>query len=271
MFETGQHDQTKIRHQCNNNADLTQPQAASIENHLSESLCATVDLCPIPLSDSVTGPAIVGFGANIETAVHVSSASTLPNCRVEAVVNHECQLAVVRQQLRSLVLLMRYRCDRISHLLRRSQIDSYSDQLRIIQHALQDSIREMRCIYHQWHGAQLQFQHIRTLLLHTCTSGDQVFELQQSSALHACHSLLHLQPRLEHINSLLFEILSQLQQANTYAAAQVLHVSPQPQAQANPQQVAMLLALLPGPGNVMPFQIQIEEDHPSLTQILTCQ
>ena len=54
------------------------------------------------------------------------------------------------------------------------------------------------------------------------------------------------------------EILSQLQQTNVRLA-----VPQAPQApQANPQQAVVLPALLPGPGNVMPFQAQVEEDNP---------
>ena len=242
-----------------NNAVLMQPQANGIENHPLHS--AAIVSCPILLSDSITGPAIVGFGANVEAAP-----SALPDCRVEAVVNHECQLAAVRRRLRNLVLLMRFRCDRISRLLRRSHNDLYNNQLRVIQHALRDSVREMHCIHHRWQESQLQFQRIQTLLLHTRTSGDRVFKLQQSSALHACHSLLRLQPRLEQINSLLYEILSQLQQANAHAAAQPAPHALLPQPQANPQQAVMLPAVLPGPGNVMPFQAQVEEDNGSLVQ-----
>jgi hypothetical protein len=141
----------------------------------------------------------------------------------------------------------------------------YNDQLQVIQRALRDSVREMHCIAHRFHVSQLQFQRIRTLSLHTNIDiRDRLFELRQLSALHACHSLLRLQPRLEQISSLLLELLSQLQQANAHAAAQAPHAP-----QANPQQAVMLPALLPGPGNVVPFQAQVEEDNPSLTQIRT--
>ena len=266
MLVAGQQNECVLmRPQHDNDADLMQPQAISIENHPPQS--TTVVSCPIPLSDSITGPAIVGFGANVEAAI--SSASALPDCRVEAVINHECQLTVVRQRLHSLVLLMRFRCDRISRQLRRSRNDSYNDQLRVIQHALRDSVRKLHCIHHRWQESRLQFQRIQTLLLHTRTSGDRMFKLQQSSALHTCHSLLRLQPRLEQINILLFEILSQLQPANACAVAQAAPHAPPPQPQANPEQAVMLPALLPGPGNVMHFQAQVEEDKPSLTQIHT--
>lgn len=112
MLAAGQQNEhVLMRPQHDNDVVLMQPQANGIENHLLHS--AAIVSCPILLSDSITGPAIVGFGANVEAAP-----SALPDCRVEAVVNHECQLAVVRQRLRSLVLLMRFRCDRISRRLR---------------------------------------------------------------------------------------------------------------------------------------------------------
>jgi hypothetical protein len=248
-----------MRPQHDNNANLTQPQSSSVQNHPPQS--AVVDSCSIPLSDSITGSAIAGFAANVEAAV--SSASPLPDCQLQTVVNHECQLVIFQQSLRGLVLQMRFRYDRISRLLRQPQNNSYNDQRQVIQHALRDSVCEMHCIVDRSHVSQLQFQHIRTLSLHTNIDiRDRLFELQQLSALHACHSLCSIQPRLERINSLLLELLSQLQQANAHAAAQAPHAR-----QANPQQAVMLSALLPGPGNVVPFQAQVEEDNPSLTQI----
>ena len=164
--------------------------------------------CSIPLSDSITGSVIAGFGANVEAAV--SSASASPDFQVQAV-SHQRQLAIVQWSLRCLVLLMRFRGDRISHLLQRSQSNSCNDPLQAIQHALRDSVHEMRCIVHRLHVSQLQFRRIQTLLLHT-NIRDRLFELQQLSALHACHSLLHLQPQLKQINSLFLEFLSQFQQ-----------------------------------------------------------
>lgn len=244
-----------MRPQHNNNAGLAQPQVPSIENHPPQS--SVVVSCSVPLSDSITGcTAISGFGANVEAAVN--SASALPESQVQAVVNHELQLAIVQRRLHGLVLQMRFRCDRISHLLRRSQNNLYNDQLRAIRLALRDIVREMRHIAHRWRVCELQFQRIRNLSVHT-NIRDRLFELRQLRALHACHSLLRLQPRLEQINGLLLELLSQLQQANARLA-----VVQAPQApQANPQQAVMLPALLPGPGNVMPFQAQVEEDSPA--------
>ena len=225
-----------MRPQHNNNAGLAQPQVPSNENHPPQS--SVVVSCSVPLSDSITGyAAIFGFGANVEAVV--SSAFALPECQVQAVVNHELQLAIVQRRLRGLVLQMRFRCDRISHLLQRSQNNLYNDRLQAIQLALRDIVHEMRCIAHRWHVCELQFQRIRNLSVHTDVR-DRLFELRQLRALHACHSLLRLQPRLEQINGLLLELLSQLQQANP----------------------VMLPALLPGPGNVMPFQVQVEEDNP---------
>lgn len=254
VLATGKNNErVPMRPRHDNNADLAQPQVPKIENHPPQSAVAVS--CSIPLCDSITGPAILGFGANIEAAI--SSASALPDCQVQAVVNHENQLATVQRRLRGLVLQMRFRCDRISHLLQRSQNNLNNDQLQAIQLVLRDIVREMRCIAHQWHVCELRFQRIRTLSLHT-NIRDRLFGLRQLRALHACHSLLRLQPRLKQINSVLLEILSQLQQTNAHAAAQVPHAP-----QANPQQAAVMLpALLPGPGNVMPFQAQVEEDNP---------
>ena len=235
-----------MRLQHDNNADLAQPQVPSIENHPPQSASCSIQ---IPITDSITGSAILGFGANVEAA-SISSASAL--------VNHEHQLAIVQQRLRGLVVEMRLQYDQISHLLRRSQNNLFNDQLQAIQLALRDIVREMRRIAHRWRVCELQFQHIRNLSLHT-NIRDRLFELRQLRAHHACHSLLRLQPRLEQINGLLLELLSQLQQANARLA-----VAQAPQApQANPQQAVMLPALLPGPGNVMPFQAQVEEDSPA--------
>ena len=259
MLAPGQHNECVLmRPQHDNNADLAQPPVPIIENHPAQ--CAVVVSCSIRVSDSMTGPDIVGFGANVE--VDTSNTAASPNCQAQNVVNHECQLAVIQRRLRGLILLMKFRCNRISRLLRRSQNNSYNDQLQAIRHALRDSVHEMHCIHRQWHVSQLQFQRIRTLLLHT--DRDRLFELQQLSALHACHSLLHLQPRFEQINTFLLELFSQLQQANAYAAAQAQYAPPQPQA--NPQQAVVIPALLPGPENVMPFQAQVKEDNRSLVQ-----
>ena len=235
------------------------PQVLNIENHLAH--CAIVVSCSIPVSNSMTEPGIVGFGANVE-----SSVIALPDCQAQALIDHRCQLTALQKRLRGLVLLMRFRCDQISHLLLQSPNNLYINQLQVIRCALRDIVHEMHCIDHRWHVSQLRFQHIRPLLLHTNSQSShraRLIELQQLSALHTCHSLLYLQPRLEQVNTLLSELLSQFQQAN--AAAQELHAPPQPRA--NPQQAMMLPALLSGPGNVMPFQAQVEEDNPSLTQI----
>ena len=55
------------------------------------------------------------------------------------------------------------------------------------------------------------------------------------------------------------ELLSQFQQV-----AQAPHTH-----RANPQQAVMLPVLLPGPGNIVIFQAQVEEDNSSLTRICT--
>ena len=221
--------------------------------------CAMVASCPIPMSNSITGPGTVGFGAIVEA--EASSATALPCCRARAVNNYEYQLKLVQQQLRSLVLLIRFRCHRISRQLLRSQ-NLYNHRLQIIRCTLRDIVSELCCIHCRWNASQLLFESIRALLLHTnyqpCHT-ERLFELQQLSALHAWRSLLCLRPQLEHIITLCSELLSQLQQANAVA-----QIHAPPLAQANPQQAAMFPALLSGPGNVMPFQAQAEEGNTSL-------
>ena len=170
MLTTGQHDEYVLMsaqfnpsmYYRHSNAHQMHPRVPNIDNHPAP--CPMVVTCSIPVSNSITGPGIMTFGAIVEEA---SGATVLPSSCGRAKINHECQRTVLRQRLRGLVLLMRFRCDRISHLLLQSPNNSYNNQLQVIRCALREIVHEMRCIHHRWHVSQLRVQHIQALLLHT--------------------------------------------------------------------------------------------------------
>ena len=261
MLATGQHNECVLLGRPRHRNGAHPPEPRTVLNNDNYDRCplphAMLVECSIPVSNCITGPGIGGFGAIVEA--EAKSTPAFPGCQLHTEMDHESQLNLVLQRLRSCVLQIRFRCHRLSYQFVRSRNTAHKDHLRTIQHALRDILRKLCNIRHQWCMSQVRFRCIRALLLHTnnplCSA--RLRELQQSSALHTYRSLICLQPRLERINSLISELLSQVQPANT--AAQAHQRFPQLHANDAPQAAAMLPALLPGPGNVVHFQVQVEE------------
>lgn len=183
----------------------------------------------------------------------MSTAPTLPPS--QAIINDKDALLHVQQELRSIVLFVRFRFHRIFWLLRTFNTDMYIGQLLVIRHTILDVVYEVKCIRHRWNQLQSQQLRIQGFLLHTNglpSSSQRLTQLQQSSARHMSDSLLNLRPQLEHLSRLMSVLLAQLQLANNVSIQQL----PPHQNQGLKAPVPPLLI---GPGNVIPFQAQVEK------------
>ena len=204
--------------------------------------------CHIPLASQ----GIHLVGVLVDNAVTYYSVSRPTNHDIT------CRLRTMLHQARVRLLLVEIRFNRVHHRLLASpgQIDCVL--LRQVHCHVRQIVYEVQVMHDRYHRAQLQFQCIQALSLHSnCRPqhAECLRQLQQSCYIRTCQGLRSTSLLLDCVGCLLLAIFHQLQRPNNVMAAvpppaPIVHISQQPATQ---------LASLTGPGNIQPFQVQVKE------------
>ena len=175
--------------------------------------------------------------------------------------NHDitCQLRTVLHQVRVRLPLVeiRFNCFHRRLLASPSRIDCVL--LRQVHCHIRRIVYEVQVIHDRYHCAQLQFQCIQALSLHSnCRPqhAECLRQLQRSFSIRTCQGLRSTSLLLDRVSRLLSTIFHQLQRPNNVMAvvpppAPIVHI---------PRQPATQLASLTSQGNIQPFQVQVEEE-----------
>ena len=209
--------------------------------------------CHIPLASQ----GIHLVGVLIENAVTYCSVSRPINCDIT------CRLRTMLHQAQVRLLLVEIRFDRVRRrlLVSPGRIDCVL--LRQVHCHVRQIVNEVKVMHDQYHQAQLQFQCIQALSLHSnCRPqhAECLRQLQRSCYVRTCQGLRSTSLLLDRVSCLLSTIFHQLQRPNNVMAA--VHVPPSAPIVHIPRQPTTQLASLTGPGNIQPliFQVQVEEE-----------
>lgn len=189
-------------------------------------------------------------GVLVENAVSYCSVSR-PSCT-----NYDitCRLRTILHQARVRMLLVELRFSRVRRRILASPCQIDCVLLRQVHCRVRQLVHEVQITHDRYHRAQIQFQHIQVMILHSSCRfqhAEHLHQLQQSCCVQICRRLENTSLLLDRVGHLLSTILCQLQHPNIMAVA--------PPPFHNPRQAADCPALLVGPENVRPFQVLTEE------------
>ena len=215
--------------------------------------------CHVPYTIR-TSQGIHLVGVLVESAVSYCRVSR-PSCRNTLCTrtNHDitCQLQTMLHQARVRLLLVEFRFHRLCRRVLASSCQIDCVLLRQVHCHVRQIIHEVQVTHNRYQQAQIQFQRIQVLMLHSSSRSqhaEHLHQLQQSCCIQSCMRLENTHRLLERVGCLLLTILRQLQHPNI-----VTVVPPPAPTIHNPRQPAVHQALLVGPENVQPFQVQTEE------------
>ena len=199
----------------------------------------------------LTNQGIHLVGVLVENAVSYCSVSR-PCC----LTNYDiiCRLHTTLHQARVRLLLIEFRFNRVRRRILASpncQIDCVL--LRQVHCHVRQIVHEAQVTHDRYCQSQIQFQHIQGMLWHSSCRlqhAERLHQLQRSCCVQTCQQLESTSLLLDRVGRLLSSILCQLQRPNIMAVPPPFH---------DPRQAADHPALLIGPENVQPFQVQTEE------------
>lgn len=204
--------------------------------------------CHIPLASQ----GIHLVGVLVENAV---------TCSVSRPTNRDitCRLQTMLHQARVRLLLVEIRFDRVRRRLLASPGRIDCVLLRQVHCHVRQIVNEVKVMHDRYHQAQLQFQCIQALSLHSNyrpQHAECLRQLQRSCCIRTCQGLRSTSLLLDRVSHLLSTIFHQLQRPNNVIAvvpppAPIVHIPRQPTTQ---------LASLTRQGNIQPFQVQVEEE-----------
>ena len=199
-------------------------------------------------------------GVLVENTVTYCNVSR-PRCRniLCSRTNHDinCRLQIMLHQARVRLLLVEFRFNRVCRQILASPCQIDCVLLRQVHYRVRQLVHEVQITHNRYHRAQIQFQRIQVMILHSsCRSqhDEHLYQLQLSYCVQTCQRLESAGRLLDRVGHLLLTIIHQLQHPNAVAIA-----PPPAPTFHNPRQPITQPALLTGPENVQPFQVQVEE------------
>lgn len=215
--------------------------------------------CHIPRA-FCTSQGVHLVGVLVENTVTYCSVSR-PRCRniLCSRTNHDinCRLQTMLRQARVRLLLVEFRFNRVHQQTLASPFQIDCVLLRQVHCHVRQIVHEVQVTHDQYHQAQIQFQHIQGMILHSSCQlqyTERLQQLQRSCCVQTCQRLENTSLHLDCVGRLLSTILCQLQRPNIVAVA-----PPPAPPFHNPRRAADHPAILVGPANVQPFQVQTEE------------
>ena len=215
--------------------------------------------CHVPYT-ILTSQGIHLIGVLVENAVSYCRVSR-PHCQniLCTCTNHDitCRLQATLRQARVRLLLVEFRFHRLHQRVLASPCQIDCVLLRQVHCHVRQIVHEVQVTRNRYNQAQIQFQRMEVMILHSSCRLQHVqrlHQLQRSCYIQTCQRLENTSLLLDRVGRLLSTILRQLQPHNIAAV-----VPPPALTIHNPRQATIQPALLVGPENVQPFQVQIEE------------